>query len=621
LRREALRETDLSDSDCFHNGKDALPCVTDNLSPQHLLENGRRSDTLTGAVLSIIADALVPADYRAEAKQMWHKSQRALRSCKYMLEGPALATTSQFPVHPSSPLHQNSAFRTEAPFGPGNFPRVLTLPSDHEFSGITANQMPFQSLYDLENRGIIKSTPISQVFDGPSLQLMGSPAMDFPVADPIYGDKKNISETEDQLAWQGATPSQSPVRPSSPLHQNSAFRTEAPFGQGSFPRKVLTLLSDHGSSQISASQEFPNPVQYHTQTDSNSKASVMVGPSSSYGGSTFVEPIPKDQKGQRGQYEQHKSTLCDEIEDSIKGRDPSYDDEIQSVISDNFDIRSQLSNKRSPQEVAGENLIINFFAENEQFKPLYAEAVNKIGEARFINNFRRLLKSYYLDLSRCADTNLKQVTTSLLKSRWSRIRVAQGIINSLLLDNENTSVQMERKTRQTDSKAMLEKWIAENSDFALQAELSYDKPDGHENSLNEGRVMETSDLDDDDDDLSSQENHVEDGAADVRSHIVGMESFLKEGNPFQSLLISFIMLFLPISLKGVIVYIPQNSFWFSSEEDTSISNRLKGLIENRVGVKCNYWPLQSKMRPLQPSETRLHWYCVSTLYCSASIKG
>ena len=207
LRREALRETDLSDSDCFHNGEDALPCVTDNLSPQHLLENGRRNDTLTGAVLNIIADALVPADYRAEAKQMWHKSQRVLKSCKYMLEGPALATTYQSPVHLSSSLYQNSAFRAEAPFGPGSFPRrVLMLPSDHELGGIAANQMPSQPLYDLESRGVTKSTPISQIFDGPSLQLMGSPTMDFPIADPIYGDKENISEAEDQPASPGASP-------------------------------------------------------------------------------------------------------------------------------------------------------------------------------------------------------------------------------------------------------------------------------------------------------------------------------------------------------------------------------------------------------------------------------
>ena len=207
MRREALRETDLSDSDCFHNGEDALPCVTDNLSPQNLLENGRRNDTLTEAVLSIIADALVPADYRAEAKQMWHKSQRALKLCRYMFEGPALATTPQSPVHLSSPLHHNSAFRTGAPFGPGNFPRrVSTLPSDQELSGITANQTPSQSIYDLENRGVTKSTPISQIFDGPSLQLMASPPVDFPIADPIYGDKKNISEAKDQPASLGASP-------------------------------------------------------------------------------------------------------------------------------------------------------------------------------------------------------------------------------------------------------------------------------------------------------------------------------------------------------------------------------------------------------------------------------
>ena len=240
LRREALRETDLSDSDCFHNGEDALPCVTDNLSPQHLLENGRRNDTLTGAVLSIIADALVPADYRAEAKQMWHKSQRALRSCKYMLEGPALVTTSQFPVHPSSPPHQNSAFRTETPFGPGNFPRrVLTLPSDHEFGGITANQMPFQPFYDLENRGITKSTPTSQIFDGPSLQLMGSPAMDFPIADPIYDDKKNISETEDQPASPGASPERHIAR-----NKPNKTRTSP-----EVINSTSAMIQNHGNSQ------------------------------------------------------------------------------------------------------------------------------------------------------------------------------------------------------------------------------------------------------------------------------------------------------------------------------------------------------------------------------------
>jgi hypothetical protein len=87
---------------------------------------------------------------------------------------------------------------------------------------------------------------------------------------------------------------------------------------------------------------------------------------------------------------------------------------IRSVVSDAEDINSVCSTRRTyPERIAEEHLGV-LLAQKQELRPQCEEALNKMRKPRFIENFRRLLKRYYLDLSRQAETNLQRATTQLL---------------------------------------------------------------------------------------------------------------------------------------------------------------------------------------------------------------
>ncbi|OCL06940.1 hypothetical protein AOQ84DRAFT_67856, partial [Glonium stellatum] len=203
LRRQALEEIDVSDSDCFHNGEEALPCVIKTLSPQHLLENGRRNDTLTGTVLGIIEDALLPAEYRADAKQLWNKAQRALKACEYMNVGPALSTSFQSPIHLLSPPQNGSALRMQESSTLQNSPRIFTLPTEQEPNGGAVHQKP---PFPKPSGRALRSASSSGIFNDLSPQPVGSFITGSLMESPVDSDIEYIPEVEAQPIPLGASP-------------------------------------------------------------------------------------------------------------------------------------------------------------------------------------------------------------------------------------------------------------------------------------------------------------------------------------------------------------------------------------------------------------------------------
>jgi hypothetical protein len=49
----------------------------------------------------------------------------------------------------------------------------------------------------------------------------------------------------------------------------------------------------------------------------------------------------------------------------------------------------------------------------------------------------------------------------------------------------------------------------------------------------------------------------------------------------------------------------------SNEEDESLVNYLKALVEDYTMLNWNWWPLERRMRFLKSNESRLIWHCVS----------
>ena len=292
----------------------------------------------------------------------------------------------------------------------------------------------------------------------------------------------------------------------------------------------------------------------------------------------------------------------------VSDKEP-WDSDIRSVASFTDDINSQVSTKRSPQEVAAEEQLGSLLAQNEELRGLYETALSKISKERLIQNLRRLLKQYHLDLCKIASTNLEKATVHLLRSRWSRVRIAQMISDLVQPDNgEDPEQPLAEVPRNLFD---LEAWIAGNAGFATpKTRVPFDPVleewNGAELADEESWALQ----EDDSLDESDEENNP---SAKLMPKISEAENFLLEGESFQRLLTTFRTFLMPASLSHltrVLMSLPSDRIWFSDMDDNTIVNKFKILVEDLTVEDWQWWPLRPKMRKLQMDQTRVHWLCV-----------
>lgn len=276
--------------------------------------------------------------------------------------------------------------------------------------------------------------------------------------------------------------------------------------------------------------------------------------------------------------------------------DKEYD--VRSLISVDDDIQSQLGGPTTPRLYIAEQAIGDFLASLKEIRPLYEESLRILGKHRFINNFRRLLKMYYIDLRPIAKTKLEKATVDILRSRNSRANVAVNIFDAVNTDKEGDDE--DKVTYAVDKRKELESWI-QQSEFG--------SPNG------DGSVPE---LDEEDND---EDEHGEEGQNEVDDtqlpNVAEMENFLLtcgDGQPFRELLRN-IRVFLVAqdmrSLSQLLSSIPKERIWLDMNNDVSIPNKIKSFVEDATEGNWNWWPLGARMKMLQENQTRLHWICVS----------
>ncbi|KAH8648915.1 hypothetical protein BGZ60DRAFT_422582 [Tricladium varicosporioides] len=270
---------------------------------------------------------------------------------------------------------------------------------------------------------------------------------------------------------------------------------------------------------------------------------------------------------------------------------PGHD--IRSVVSDTNDINSLLGRTRTCQEIIAEEHLGVLLAQNTGLKLLFEDALAQLGKQRFIENFRRLLKRYYLDLSAQADTNLQQATVNLLRSRWARIRIAEQVVEILSPENEEFTMQAEQNIlRSGRNVADLENWIAANAGLAPAIAPEIDDT-----------IQEVSS----DDEGDNEQNNI-----NSLPNISEMEGFLLEGDPFQNLALNMRIFLMPAALAPltrIILSIPADQIWFSTEDDYSLLNQAKIWIEYYTNSSWDWWPFKRPMHILQKDQVRMHWHC------------
>ncbi|KAL5320208.1 hypothetical protein ACEPPN_011009 [Leptodophora sp. 'Broadleaf-Isolate-01'] len=267
------------------------------------------------------------------------------------------------------------------------------------------------------------------------------------------------------------------------------------------------------------------------------------------------------------------------------------DNDAHSIISDRDEIFSQVPARRSHQELLAERHLTLLLAQHQDLTPLYDIALERMEREHFVDNFRKILKRYYLDLVQSASTNLEHATIHLLRSRWRRVRIAQDIVDQASPKSNEINDYLVGDMQEAEAKMLeLESWIAGNPGLAPPAEPH--------NIRGEVEVK----ADDFDDAVSDRDSEEEENIKDYLSpNVVEMEKFLLEGNSFHLLVTNICLFLLPASLTSlsrVLMTVPYNDIYFSSEEYISVLNRVKGFLEDHTEENWNWWPLQPRVRPL-----------------------
>ncbi|KAL6696124.1 hypothetical protein J3F84DRAFT_373091 [Trichoderma pleuroticola] len=269
------------------------------------------------------------------------------------------------------------------------------------------------------------------------------------------------------------------------------------------------------------------------------------------------------------------------------------DDDIRSVVSEGDDIRSQISDVTTNEGMTGKALIRAFLAEQPHFKALCEKALAKMNRQRFIENMGRLLRSFHKGLAEEAKSEAEKVVTRLLRSKRGRRRISEQL--AAHIDMEHEEIQDKIGLEIPSSKMQnVEDWLSQAmkpssiEDVELAVEIDQD-------------IAQDSD---------AMEMDSEDGNEPYSfPYISELKAFLLASKAFQSLQVRFALMFLSSDLGDMLQSIPKESIWLSQEQDVSISNRLKILVENTTRVRWNWWPLSQGKRMLNPGESRLFWKC------------
>jgi WD40 repeat protein len=323
--------------------------------------------------------------------------------------------------------------------------------------------------------------------------------------------------------------------------------------------------------------------------------------------------------------------------DSSRNTRNLLDDDIASLVSNDEDIMSQFSHRKTSQRASAERQIGLLIANSNYLALMYQEASAVISRSRFVSNLRRLLKQFYIDLRNQAEGELEKALISIIKSKGARTRIAQMIVDLKNPNNEEIRLEMDENIRRTYKKdrAALESW-ASGVQYSADPE-SNDSQIGHDSKKHErmdrliveerlGRPDRVKNADEDQDELNDSDNDTtmddeDPGAEDVESFpsFERLAQFLIGGLAFQAFSTSFALFLLPVDLRRLVLSISPKNVKFSEEEDISVSNRLKIFLESHTGTRWSWWPLKPAMPFLASGHIRMHWECVRRLILTLTI--
>lgn len=109
-------------------------------------------------------------------------------------------------------------------------------------------------------------------------------------------------------------------------------------------------------------------------------------------------------------------------------------DDLESIASIPDSIDSTASTSHSLGQVGVNYIVAKFTQCDPELNKLYTEASQKLTRARFVDNNRRLLKLFYLDIAREVQTSPQAEAAAFLKSRKRRNAISSDIFQTMIPD-------------------------------------------------------------------------------------------------------------------------------------------------------------------------------------------
>jgi hypothetical protein len=282
---------------------------------------------------------------------------------------------------------------------------------------------------------------------------------------------------------------------------------------------------------------------------------------------------------------------------SIEGVD------IASVISDTMDITFQTPTRNWPRAIVAETHLATLLAENSDISLLCEELLAKIPRERFVQNFRRLLGSYYLALAKIANSGLEKATMLVLREDDARERVSRSIAERFTPSTQEGQHGVAKQDRDAlDRSRYLEEWIQSSLELVVRIDEQAKTPDLDATQHDSISALSNSDSEDDEDLVSDLPN------------LKLVEDFLTKSVAFEALLASLQIFALPSSLSSLtrlLMTIPNGSISFVQNYNPSSRDRWKEYIEYVTGGPWKWWPLPPSKPKLATGDTRVNWKCVS----------
>ncbi|KAL9068418.1 MAG: hypothetical protein Q9157_006508 [Trypethelium eluteriae] len=252
-------------------------------------------------------------------------------------------------------------------------------------------------------------------------------------------------------------------------------------------------------------------------------------------------------------------------------------EDVPLLLSDNKNIPTQAFENTIKEEAAGKADIRMSLFEEPQFR-LLCDKIFAWDRQRFVLNLQRLLESFYHNLSTEAESEAEKAVTRSLQSKRERLRISQGLFD----------------------------YIQYEQDDVLRADKIDPRDAGEDKKRIEAVGLDT---DQDSDTESAISTSTGDYAEEDFPDASELSTILRGTRAFQLLLKDCMMMLLPPELRRVLLSISKEQIWVASEQDPSISNKLKAWVEQSTRMRWDWWPFEPTKRILSGNEFRIFWRC------------